>query len=91
MERGGESEGGEGEDGPGEMSLTEAGEVEEEDEGEGVSGHQGMEERGDDEAETGIEVGAKVVSVVVECEGHSKQREWGGEAASGDVGVHEEQ
>jgi len=90
VERGGESEGGEGEDGPGEMSLAKAGEVEDKDEAEGVGGHQGMEERGEDEAESGREVGAERVAMV-EREGYGKEREWGGEAASGDVGVHEEQ
>ena len=52
VERGGESEGGEGEDGPGEMSLPKACEVEDEDEAEGIGGHEGMEERGEEEAES---------------------------------------
>gem|GEM_PF-6176751 len=52
VEHGGESEGGEGEECVGEVSLTEAGEAQDKDEAEGVGGHQGMEERGEDEAES---------------------------------------
>ncbi len=48
-----ERECGEGEDRVGEVALAQAGEAQDEDEGEGVSGHQGMEGRGEDEAERG--------------------------------------
>ena len=53
VEDGSERESGEGEDGVGEVALAQASEAQNEDEGEGVGRHQGMEGRGEDEAERG--------------------------------------
>ena len=90
VENGGERESGEGEDGVGEISLAQASEAQNDDEAEGVGRHQRMEGCGEDEGERGIEERAER-GAVVECEGHGQQGERRGEAARGDVGIHQEQ
>jgi hypothetical protein len=72
VECGGESEGREGENGPGQMSLTHAGKSKDEDEGESVGGHQGMEERCEGEDECGIKKWADC-ALVVDGEGYGQQ------------------
>ncbi len=50
LEDGGEDEGGSGEDGPGEVALAEVGEPQDEDETEGIGGHERVKGCSDDEA-----------------------------------------
>jgi hypothetical protein len=69
LKNGGEGDGGESEDRIGKVAAAQARDAQDEDEGEGVRGHQGMESRCEGKAEGGPEERAKR-GVVVECEGH---------------------
>ncbi len=90
LENGREGECGERKDCVGARAVAQAGEAQDEHEGEGVGGHEGMEGGGYDEAESGREQRAERGAVVEgECDGEKRERS--GEAAAGDVGVHEEE